>query len=285
VKEISTASNIKDRVNRQLVSRLLRVIQVYITNHNIGDNGLILYAGVTDEDREVFFTFSPKIKLNMFYYNCGKTFIAERFSSLFQEVDGFIVFANGDVCHIYKFENTFIKLKTLSANLIKRQRKGGQSAVRFSRLAEESRHEYVIRVIDSLNLLCRGEESDEQKPCFLFGSNEITRMILERSELLVKVTDGGFLDFNDDTIKSTNTWLTYLKQNGKADDTMLKEIVYLLDTNVDMLDFDVSKKEDMKFCVTKEILNSQFQSSPYYCRLKAFDYIGVKYFTFVSEEF
>lgn len=271
-------------MNRQLVSRLLRVIQVFISTNNIGDNGLILYAGVTDEDREVFFTFSPKIKLNMFYYNCGKTFIVDRFLPLFQQVDGFIVFANGDVCHIYKFENTFVKLKTLSANLIKRQRKGGQSAVRFSRLAEESRHEYVIRVIDSLNSLCRNEDNEE-KPCFLFGSNEITRLILERSELLVKVKDGGFLDFNDDTIKNTNTWLSYLKQTESQNDSILKEIVYLLDTNVDMLDFDVLKKEDMKFYMTKEMLNTQYQNSPYYNRLKAFDYIGVKYFTFINEEF
>lgn len=267
-------------MNRQLVSRLLRVIQEHFTHNNIPDNGVILYAGINECDCELFNVFIPKIKLNQFYYNCGKTFIIDRFLPLFNEVDGYIIFANGDICHIYKFESTFIKLKTINANLIKRQRKGGQSALRFSRLAEESRHEYVIRVIDYINDLCRNEL---EVPCYLFGSKEITKMILERSELLVKVINGGFLDFNDDTIKNTYVWLNYLKQNVKVDDTILEEIVLYLDTNVDMLDFDENNKDVMKFYLTKDMMD-QYKDSTYYDRIKIFEYIGIKYYDYIVED-
>lgn len=220
----------------------------------------------------------------MFYYNCGKTFIIDRFLPLFNEIDGYIIFANGDVCHIYKFEHTFVKIKSLNANLIKRQRKGGQSAVRFSRLAEESRHEYVIRVIDSINGLCRGEIDSSccLSPCYLFGSKEITKMILERSELLVKVVNCGFLDFNDDTIKNTNTWLNYLKKKTNSNDNAIEEIVLFLDTNVDMLDFDENNKEEMKYYLTREMIE-EYQGK-YYDRIKMFNYIGVKYFKYSAEE-
>jgi len=260
---------------------MLRVIQEYFSTHKIDENGLLLFAGINENEEEIFKVFVPKIKLNMFYYNCGNTFIIDRFLHLFNEIDGYIIFANGDICNIYKFENTFIKLKSLNANLIKRQRKGGQSAVRFSRLAEESRHEYIIRVIDCINSLCRNVEEEQQPsqqlPCYLFGSKEITKMILERSELLVKVVDGGFIDFNDDTIKNTNLWLSYLKNVPKNDDTLLEETVFYLDTNVDMLDFNISNKDEMKYYLTKEIIE-EHQTSKYYYRLKIFDYIGVKYY-------
>lgn len=209
------APNIKNRINRQLVSRLLRMIQEYTTYNKIGNNGIIIYAGINEFEVEIFNTFVPKINLNQFYYNCGKVFVIDRFIPLFNDVNGYIIFANGDVCYIYKFESKFIKIKSINANLIKRQRKGGQSAIRFSRLAKKSKHAYVIHVIDYINTLCRNieDEFNEQLPCYLFGSSEIARMILERNELLVKVIDGGFLDFNDDTIKNTNKWLSYLKQS------------------------------------------------------------------------
>ena len=217
----------------------------------------------------------------MFYYNCSKTFIIDRFISLFNQIDGYIIFANGDVCHIYKFENTFIKLKSINAQLIKRQRKGGQSSLRFSRLAEESRHVYVVKVIDYINKLCRNE--DLEFPCYLFGSKEITSMILDRHELMVSVTNGGFLDFNDDTINNTTIWLNYLTQTN-INDYILAEIVLYLDTNVDMLDFDETNKDEMKFYVKKDMMKT-YVDSKHYDRIKIFEYIGVKYYNYSSEEF
>lgn len=242
-------------------------------NNKINTNGIIIYAGTNEYNVEILKTFTPKISLNQFYYNCGKQFIVDRFVELFNDIKGYIIFANGDCCNIYKFESSFIKIKSINGNLIKRQRKGGQSAVRFSRLAEESRHEYVIHVIDYLNLL-RNEN------CWIFGSNEIVKMILERKELLIKLNYGGFLDFNNDTINDTRKWLSYLNKE-EVDETKLKEIVLLLDTNIDMLDFDEKNKLEMKYYFDYNEIH-KYKNSKDYERIKLFNYIGVKYFNTIN---
>ena len=240
-------------------------------NNKVTENGIIIYAGTNEYDTEIFRAFVPKIVLNQFYYNCGKVFIVDRFLNLFEEIKGYIIFANGDVCNIYKFESKFIKTKSINGNLIKRQKKGGQSAVRFSRLAEESRHEYVIHIIDYLNLL-----RDEN--CWIFGSNEIVKMILDRKELLVKLNYGGFLDFNNDTINDTKKWLSYLNKE-EIDETKIKEIVLYLDTNIDILDFDEKNKLEMKYYFDYDEIHKH-KNSKYYEKIKLFNYIGVKYFIY-----
>ena len=240
----------------------------------IPENGIIVYAGVNEYNKEVFETFIPKIKLNVFYYNCGKTFAIDRFMNLFNDVSGHIIFANGDNCFIYEFKGTFVKIKSINANLIKRHSKGGQSALRFSRLAEESRHAYVIYVIDYINKLCLSGN------CWIFGSSEIVKMILGRGELLVKLNNGGFLDFNNDTIKDINKWLAYLT-NVEVDDNILQEIVLYLDTNPDMLDFDLENMGDMKYYLTHEDIE-KYRGKKNYDRISLFQYIGVKYYADVN---
>lgn len=273
IKEIATAKNIKNRVNQQLVSRLLRVIQdFFIRVADIPENGIIVYAGIDEYEKEIFETFIPIIKLNQFYYNCSKHFIIDRFLNLFNNINGHIIFANGENCYIYKFENTFIKIKSINANLIKRHNKGGSSSARFGRLAEESRQSYVMHVISYINELCRDSN------CWIFGSGEIVKMILDRNELLVKLNNGGFLDFNNDTINDTNKWLTYLS-NEKLDDNILEEIVLYLDTNPNMLDFDIHNAGDMKFFIEKDDIE-KYRNSKYYYRVRLFEYIGVKYFDY-----
>ena len=83
----------------------------------------------------------------------------------------------------------------------KRQRKGGQSALRISRLAEETRYNYVIKIIDKLNALNR------KNKMILFGSKEICSQILNSSQCLVTICDGGFLDINSRTINNTSFFI------------------------------------------------------------------------------
>lgn len=254
------------------------MIQEYFINNKVDTNGIILYAGINEYDQEIFTIFKPNIQICQFYYNCGKQFVVDRFMALFQTINGNIIFANGNVCHIYKFESTFIKIKSINGNLIKRHKKGGQSSLRFSRLAEESRHEYITHVVDCINQLCRIENISNN--CWIYGSDEIITMILNSNNLLVNLKNGGFLDFNDDTIKNTNEWMRYLTdEHNIKDDKILEEIVKYLDTNVDMLDFDESNKDQMKTYLTKEIIE-KYKESKYYNRVKYFNYVGIKYYNY-----
>jgi hypothetical protein len=205
--------------------------------------------------------------------------------------DGSIVFANGSDCYIYEwFAGKFNKIKHINANLIKRHKKGGQSSVRFARLAEESRLHYVTHVIDYLNQI-------KTKNNWIFGSNEIVNMIMERkSDIHIKLTNGGFYNFNDTSITNTEYWLSYIQQKNNYDKYYEKILLYL-DTDPDRLDFDPINIEQMEYYICdinklfnkingnkiNENKNKQIPldiKSKYYSRLQMFTYIGVKYFNY-----
>lgn len=242
--------------------------------------GLIVYCGIDEFEDEIVKIIVPNTEIDSFYYNCGSKFITEH--------KGNIIFANGNCCLIYEFKNgKFIMKKQINALLQKRQRKGGQSAVRIARLAEETRHNYISKIIDHLNMLDRNCKS------VLFGSSEITTMILSMKTLIPPVNYGGFLEFDLNTIKNTRKWIEYIDSKNDISNVHVnkyKLIVECLDIydKLDRLDFSIEKANEMEFCLThnKDIPNSiPFPKidSEYYDRLKPFEYIGVKYFTYQDE--
>lgn len=264
-------------MNRQLVTKLLKKIYEYTIRNKINENGVLIYAGINEFGDEIFEVIESKICITKFYYNCGKKFVIDRFRELFESVNGYIIFANGNTCIIYKFDNTFNKIKYINANLIKRHKKGGQSSVRFARLAEESRYIYVTHIVDTINLLC-----NDKHRCVIFGSNEIVNMIITRNDLLVDLKNGGFIDFNDTTINNTDYWIKSIKNNDEIDDKKINEIILYLDTNVNMLDFDIENKETMKYYFDKEMIET-YKSHKLYRRICDFEYIGVKFYEYEND--
>jgi hypothetical protein len=212
----------------------------------------------------------------MFYYCCGDKFVIEPAKQYLSSYKGNIVFANGEVCLIYYYDNgTFKTFKNITANLQKRQTKGGQSAVRIARLAEETRHKYVTKVIDYLNKLKREEKT------LLFGSKEITKMIKENKTLLQSITYKGFLQFNTNTILDTKKWCELLEE--KEEDIYNKyysNVLELLEIDVDRLDFDKLNKNDMKYYLGDNSIPFPTKENKYYDRLCIFEYIGVKYYSY-----
>ncbi len=114
--------------------------------------GLFIYVGINEYGEEIIEFIEPNIKIDLFYYSCTNKFETEIINKYIKtDIDGTIIFANGEECLCYSFRNgQFIKIFGSSANLVKRHSKGGFSANRFARIAEESRHVYVTRVCDKL---------------------------------------------------------------------------------------------------------------------------------------
>ena len=185
----------------------------------------------------------------------------------------------------YQFKHgQFIKIFGLNGNLIKRHNKGGYSANRFQRIAEESRHTYVVRICDRLrDLKIEGEDK-----IWIYGSNEIVEMILNCSP--VKLIYGGFLNFNSKTISNTKYWLDIITKSQEINyDSKYEEILEYLELNPDMLDFNQNNNEQMKFFIDLNSKDkSKFKSnqiplessSKYYSKLVIFDYIGVKFYNY-----
>lgn len=74
-------------------------------------------------------------------------------------------------------------------------------------------------------------------------------MVLNCKTLLQTVIFFGFLEFNNSTILDTKKWYNLL-QNKENYDDKYEYIIYCLDTNIDMLDFDVCNKNTMKYYIS-----------------------------------
>jgi hypothetical protein len=240
------------------------------------DKGLIIFAGIDEYDDEILEIIQPELKIKMFYYSCASKFVVDAAREYISSYTGNIVFASGDMCLIYQYDKgTFMIYKNITANLQKRQKKGGQSALRIARLAEETRHKYVTKIIDYLNKLNREDKT------LLFGSKEITKMIQENKTILQPIIYKGFLEFNTSTILDTKKWCRLLNENDcDVHNEYYSNILEYLETDVDRLDFDKLNKNEMKYYLGDDSIPFPTKENQYYTQLCVFEYIGVKYYSY-----
>lgn len=153
--EYGTASNIKSRVNRLSVLSAITSTQQRLKLYNrVPNNGLVVYCGtiVTEEGKEkkVNIDFEPHKPINTSLYLCDNKFHTEALQELLEDDAkfGFIVM-DGNGCLFGTLSgNTREVIHKLQVDLPKKHGRGGQSALRFSRLREEKRHNYVRKVAE-----------------------------------------------------------------------------------------------------------------------------------------
>ncbi|KAI8072972.1 eukaryotic peptide chain release factor subunit 1 [Gongronella butleri] len=153
--EYGTASNIKSRVNRLSVLSAITSTQQRLKLYNkVPPNGLVVYCGtiVTDEGKEkkVNIDFEPHKPINTSLYLCDNKFHTEALQELL-ETDakfGFIIMDGNGALFGTLSGNTRDVIHKLQVDLPKKHGRGGQSALRFSRLRDEKRHNYVRKVAE-----------------------------------------------------------------------------------------------------------------------------------------
>ncbi|KAF7294663.1 Peptide chain release factor erf subunit 1 [Mycena indigotica] len=153
--EYGTASNIKSRVNRLSVLAAITSTQQRLKLYNrVPPNGLVLFVGtiLTDEGKEkkVSFDFEPHKPINTSLYLCDNKFHTEALSELLESDSrfGFIVMDGNGTLFGTLAGNTREVLHKFTVDLPKKHGRGGQSALRFSRLRDEKRHNYVRKVAE-----------------------------------------------------------------------------------------------------------------------------------------
>ncbi|OLY79777.1 Eukaryotic peptide chain release factor subunit 1 [Smittium mucronatum] len=151
--EYGTASNIKSRVNRLSVLSAITSAQQRLKLYNrIPKNGLVIYCGtiITEEGKEkrVNIDFEPFKPINTSLYLCDNKFHVEALSELLESDNkfGFIIMDGNGSLFATLSGNTREILHKFPVELPKKHGRGGQSALRFARLREEKRHNYVRRV-------------------------------------------------------------------------------------------------------------------------------------------
>lgn len=153
--EYGTASNIKSRVNRQSVLSAITSTQQKLKLYSkVPPNGLVVYCGdiVTDDGKEkkLNIDFEPFKPINTKLYLCDNKFHTEALSELLEADDnyGFIIMDGSGSLFGLLSGNTRTVITKFTVDLPKKHGRGGQSALRFARLREEKRHNYVRKVAE-----------------------------------------------------------------------------------------------------------------------------------------
>lgn len=211
--EYGTASNIKSRVNRLSVLSAITSTQQKLKLYNsIPKNGLVVFCGdvITDEGKEkkLNIDFEPFKPINTSLYLCDNKFHVEALSELLEDDDrfGFIIMdGNGALFGAVTGNNREV-LHKFTVDLPKKHGRGGQSAVRFSRLREEKRHNYVRKVSEVAVQNFITDDKINVKGLILAGSADF-KTDLAKSEMfdqrlaskVIKIVDisyGGENGFN-----------------------------------------------------------------------------------------
>ncbi|KAF1743213.1 hypothetical protein MXB_2608 [Myxobolus squamalis] len=153
--EYGTASNIKSRVNRLSVQGAITSVQSKLKLFTkVPNNGLVIYCGtvVTAEGKEkkVNMDFEPFKPINTSLYLCDNKFHTEALSALLEDDSkfGFIVIDGNGALFGVLSGNAREVLHKFAVDLPKKHGRGGQSALRFSRLRVEKRHNYIRKVAE-----------------------------------------------------------------------------------------------------------------------------------------
>lgn len=292
--EQAQACNIKNRVNRQCVERALRMFNSNLKRINsIPDNGVIYCFGTDEHDVEIFQGIIPPNPVDKFYYKCDRYFHLEQYEKLFEQKPmGYVVFIDGNECIIYQYNGIWTRLKYFDALLIKRQRKGGQSSVRFSRLAEESRMHYIIHIVDEVNTII----TDTKSVNYVFGGEELKMMFMANSSLKPKFkTESLYHTFNRDTIHDPYFLTIMNKVDNDYTNQISQQIITYIDTKPELLLFSLDEiiinikhveyifiiSNDMKQ-VSKMVSDKTCYylniDNPLFGRFKGFDIIGKLYY-------
>lgn len=223
----------------------------------------------------------------MFYYNCGSKFVTDVMIPYFEEYSGTIIFVNGEMCIVYKYTNGRFEIwNSFQSMICSKHNKGGQSSVRFGRIADNIREKFIITIIENINKL-------SPKSNYIFGSKDIIDDVFERKPTItVELINGGYVEFDKTTINDTQKWIQYIKNKDNNDD-ILEKIVTLLDKGEDNLNFELDMIENIDeyeyvvLCptfpnidnieATQKIIKLQ-QNSKFYGKLRNLVCIGKKYY-------
>lgn len=153
--EYGTASNIKSRVNRLSVLSAITSTQQRLKQYTkCPPNGLVIFCGeamnAEGKLRKLLIDFEPFKPINTSLYLCDSKFHVEALSELLESDDrfGFIIMDGNGALFGTLSGNTREVLAKFTVDLPKKHGRGGQSALRFARLREEKRHNYVRKVAE-----------------------------------------------------------------------------------------------------------------------------------------
>ena len=180
--------------------------------NRVPPNGLVVYCGEVltegSKQKKLNIDFEPFKAVNTSLYLCDNKFHTEALTKLLESDSkfGFIIMDGNGALFGTLTGNTREIIHKFTVDLLKKHGRGGQSALRFARLREEKRHNYVRKVAETaVNMYISGTKINVSG-LILAGSADF-KTELSQSDLLdsrlqakiIKVVDvsyGGENGFN-----------------------------------------------------------------------------------------
>lgn len=238
--EYSTASNIKSRVNRLSVLSAITSTQQRLKLYTkIPENGLILYCGTMleegNKEKKVTYDIEPLKPINTSLYLCDNKFHTEVLFSLFESEEkiGFIIMDGKGVLFGILTGNKKEVLYKMSVDLPKKHGRGGQSAMRFSRLRVEKRFNFLKKIAELAN----------------------QHFIAENQKLIIK----GLILAGSGEFKNELHSLELFDQRLQAKIIQILDIAYGGESGFNQaIELCASKLTDLKFIKERKILTDYF---------------------------
>ncbi|EPY50301.1 translation release factor eRF1 [Schizosaccharomyces cryophilus OY26] len=220
--EYGTASNIKSRVNRLSVLSAITSTRERLKLYNkVPENGLVIYCGEVmmegNKTRKLNIDFEPFKPINTSQYLCDNKFHTEALAELLETDQrfGFIVMDGHQTLYGMVSGSSREVLQKFSVDLPKKHGRGGQSALRFARLREEKRHNYIRKVAENAVQHFITDDKANVAGLILAGSADF-KTVLGQSDLFdyrlqakiirtVDVSYGGEAGFNQAIELSADT--------------------------------------------------------------------------------
>lgn len=174
--EYGTASNIKSRVNRLSVLSAITSAQQKLKLFNkVPPKGLVLLSGEVDTttgSKRICLAFEPPRKTTTYLYMCDSVFHLESLMEGLEDRSrvGFVVLDGDGAYFAYVCGNQKEKIEYFEVDLPPKHGRGGQSKLRFERLAEIPRHNYLVKVGEKMKAHFLTDDKPNVTMIFIAGS-------------------------------------------------------------------------------------------------------------------
>ena len=148
-RELATANMIKDKNVRKNVQRALSSIQARLKHYTkLPENGIIIFAGVTQSGKLEVHIIEPPEPLTVKMYRCDVRFYLDPLKQylLPKEKYGILLVERGEATFAMLSGSRLEILKEISSHVPGKFRAGGQSAQRFERSREILAHQFMQKV-------------------------------------------------------------------------------------------------------------------------------------------
>lgn len=186
--EYGTASNIKSRVNRlSVLSAITSAQQKLKLFARPPPKGLVILSGEVDANgasKKICLAFEPPRKTTTYLYMCDAVFHLESLTESLEDHAriGFVVL-DGDGAYFAAVSgNQKEKLEQFDVDLPPKHGRGGQSKLRFERLAEEPRHNYLVKVGEKMIRHFMTNDRPNVKSIFIAGSAYMKDRLVDESK-------------------------------------------------------------------------------------------------------